>query len=129
VPVVYEIDRELGLIRTRCRGNVTFAEVLGHFRELENDPSLPARLDVLLDLTGMQSIPESDQVSSAAREVEVLRRKVAWGACAIVASSDILFGMSRMFHALVEAQFANSNVFRDLAGAERWLASLRPPAT
>ncbi len=125
VPVSYQIDRELALIRTRCRGDVSFAEVVDHFRELQSDPSLPARLDVLLDLTEMQSIPESDQLQSVAREVAHLKGKLEWGACAIVARSDLLFGMSRIFHAFAEAHFARSNVFRDLEAAERWLASRR----
>ena len=128
MPVTYEIDREFALIRTRCTGDVTFAEVVSHFRELENHASLPARLDVLLDLTEMQSIPDSDQLTSVAREVEILRQKVDWGSCAIVANRDILFGISRMFHAFAEAHFANLNVFRELAEAELWLASTRSPA-
>jgi hypothetical protein len=53
---------------------------------------------------------------------------VEWGSCAIVVSRDILFGMSRVFLAFAEAQFANANVFRDLAEAEGWLASLRSSA-
>lgn len=125
VPVSYQIDRELALIRTSCRGDVGFAEVVGHFRELESDASLPARLDVLLDLTEMQSVPETDQLQSVAREVAHLQEKLACGACAIVAKSDLLFGMSRVFHAFAEVHFARACVFRDLEAAERWLASQR----
>ncbi len=125
MPVSYQIDRELALIRTRCRGDVGFAEVVDHFRELESDASLPARLDVLLDLTEMQSVPETDQLQSVAREVAHLQEKLEWGACAIVAKSDLLFGMSRVFHAFAEVHFARSSVFRDLEAAERWLASQR----
>ena len=128
MPVTYQIDREFALIRTRCTGGVTFAEVVNHFRELEHDATLPGRLDVLLDLTEMQSVPESDQLTSVAREVEILRLKVEWGSCVIVAGSDLLFGMSRVFHALAEPHFSNSNVVRSLEEAERWLASLRPSA-
>jgi hypothetical protein len=128
MPVTYEFDRALALVRTRCTGDVTFAEVLEHFRELGRDASLPARLDVLLDLTGMRSIPESDQLRSVAGEVERLRERVGWGCCAIVASRDVLFGMSRMFQVFAEEHFAESNVFRGCEEAERWLASLRTGA-
>jgi stage II sporulation SpoAA-like protein len=127
VPVTYQFDREFPLIRTRCGGDVTFAEVVSHFRELERDACLPARLDVLLDLTEMRSIPESDQLRSVAGEVEHLQQRVRWGSCAIVASRDVLFGMSRVFQVFAEAHFANSKVFRDLDDAERWLASVRSP--
>jgi hypothetical protein len=126
--VSYQIDRELSLVRTRCAGDVTFAEVMDHFRELERDASLPARLDVLIDLTEMQSIPESDQLKSLASRVEQLQGKLTWGSCAIVADRDVLFGMSRIFQVFVEAHFGDSRVFRKLDEAERWLSSLRAPA-
>ena len=125
MPVTYEIESETGILRTRCRGQVSFEEVIGHFRTLEGDDSLPRPIDVLLDLTETQSLPETDQIRSVAVEVDRLRSHVQWGACAIVASSDALYGMTRMFHAFVERFFAASNVFRDLEDAERWLASVR----
>jgi len=126
--VSYQVDREFSLIRTRCAGDVTFAEVKDHFRELERDASLPARLDVLIDLTEMQSIPESDQLKSLVSKVERLQGKLTWGSCAIVANRDVLFGMSRMFQVFVDAHFVNARVFRKLDEAERWLSSLRSPA-
>jgi hypothetical protein len=128
MPVTYQIDHESGLIRTRCEGDVTFAEVVGHFRELERDADLPARLDVLLDLTEMSSIPESHQLRSVASEVARLRQRLEWGSCAIVASRDVLFGMSRMLQVFVEPNVASAKVFRELDQARRWLASIRAEA-
>jgi hypothetical protein len=126
MPVSHQFDRERSLVRTRCEGDVRFEEVMRHFRELEGDPSLPARLDVLLDLTEMRSLPESGQLRAVAGEIDRLQGRVAWGACAIVAADDALFGMSRMFHVFAEAHFARSSVFRELDDAERWLASQSP---
>jgi len=127
MPVTYDVDRDLSLIRTRCSGDVKLADVVAHFRELERDASLPECLDVLLDLTEVGTNPGSDQLRSAAREVEILSRKIEWGACAIVADRDILFGIARMFHAFAADQFTQANVFREREEAERWLASLRSP--
>ena len=39
MPVSYRIDQDNGMIRTRCVGNVTFEEVVDHFRDLEEDPT------------------------------------------------------------------------------------------
>jgi hypothetical protein len=125
MPVTYDVDRDLSLIRTRCVGAVRLSDVVAHFRELRNDASLHERVDVLLDLTEVQTNPRSDQLRSAAREVESLGRKIGWGACAIVADRDILFGIARMFHAFAQDQFTHANVLRDREEAERWLASLR----
>ena len=125
MPITYELDPESQLVRTRCWGNVTFDEVMGHFRELESDASLPTRLDIFLDLSSMDSLPESEQLQSVAGEFDRMQSRVKWGACAIVASRDALYGMLRVFQVFAEAHFEDSCVFRDREGAERWLESAR----
>ena len=125
VPVTYEISGDPGLIRTRCTGAVSFREVLDHFRALETDPSLPGRLDVLLDLAETTSLPESDQLRSIAGRIEQLLGRVRWGACAIVAKRDALFGMSRMFEVFSGSSFVETKVFREVGEAEAWLTSTR----
>jgi hypothetical protein len=128
MPVTYAFDQESCLIHTRCTGQVTFQEVMAHFRQLESDSARPPRLHVLLDLSQQQTEPTREQLWSVVAEVERLRDKVRWGACAIVASRDVLFGVGRMFQAFTGAYFSDSNVFRDLEQAEHWLASIRPSA-
>jgi hypothetical protein len=76
VPVTYEVDGDSGLIRTKCTGAVTLGDAIDHFRALEADPSLPERLDVLLDLAETTSLPESDQLRAVAERVRKLRGRV-----------------------------------------------------
>jgi hypothetical protein len=121
VPVTYEIDSERRLVRTRCAGAVTFAEVLAHFDELERDPARPEQLDVILDLTGSATLPESDQLRAVAARVGEVRLP-RFERVAIVADRDSMFGMARMFEVFAEAHFGASRVFRQAEEAERWLA-------
>ena len=125
MPVRYRLNSESGSIHTRCVGDVTLEDVMGHFDELRRDPALPRRLDVLLDLGEMQSIPERDQLWSVAGALDGLASELEWGVCAIVASSDALFGMIRVFMVFAEEVFVRTQVFRTLAEAEAWLASQR----
>lgn len=127
MPVTYEIDRERGLIRTRCTGAVSFDEVMEHFRVLEREPGLPRRLDVLLDLSGIATVPDSDQIVHVAKQLEKLLEKVRWRHCAIVATRDLVFGISRVFEVRAENAFTATQVFREMAAAETWLASFREP--
>ncbi len=125
MPVTYQVDLESSLIHTRCTGDVTFAEVLAHFRELEADPGVPAGVDVQLDLSEMRSLPETGQLRAVAGRLERLKPRVKWGAFAIVAGRDALFGMIRVFQVIAEEHFADSAVFRDRDEAQLWLASVR----
>jgi hypothetical protein len=127
MPISYEIDGEHALVHTRCRDGVTLGEVIEHFSALRDDPRTPPRFDVLLDQREMTTVPESGQLRAVAGQAEALGGRERLGACAIVASADVLFGMSRMFEVYAEPFFAATRVFRELAAAEAWLASLRAP--
>jgi hypothetical protein len=126
MPLTYQIDHEIGTIETKGAGNVTLDEVIAHFRALAEDPALPDRLDVLLDLDEMDTLPGREQLEKVATAIS--RAKVEWGACAVVASRDALYGMLRVFAVLARPEFTRTRVFRDLEQAERWLASFRSTA-
>jgi hypothetical protein len=123
MPVTYKIDRANGLIRTRCIGDVTLEEVIDHFRVLGRDPECPSYLNVLLDLSQQTSLPKTDNLRDVAHAVNRIRGHVRFGACAIVACTDAMFGMLRMFEVFVEHYFRQTSVFRTLPEAEVWLAS------
>ena len=129
MPVAYEIDQARGLIRTRCIGNVTLEEVLGHFPTLAQDPGCPARLDVLLDLSEMTAMPEPYQLREISDEIGRVSDRVRFDACAIVAPSDVLYGLLRMFEVFAEKQFRTTCVFREIGEAEAWLLAELSPAT
>lgn len=127
MPVSYEIDTASGSVRTRCFGDVTLAEAVDHFRALGADPATPKRPSVLVDLRETTSLPETDQLRAIAKEVARLDQKLQWGACAIVASRDAVYGISRMFAVYTEQSFSSVRVFRELAEAEAWLDATRTP--
>ena len=123
MPVTYSIDVTGKLIRTTCSGAVTFAEVLDHFQSLGADPACSGRLDVLLDLSETTTLPETHQLQSLGVALGMIRRKAQFGDCAIVARSDVLFGMMRMFAVFAEKHFREIQVFRVVAEADSWLMS------
>ncbi len=70
MPVTYTIDTKEKIIRTRCEGMLTLAEVVEHFRELDRDPECTDRLDVLLDVSEVNSLPNASQIRAASLEVK-----------------------------------------------------------
>jgi hypothetical protein len=123
MPITYQIDAERRLIRTVAAGDVTLEEVLGHLRDVEADPGLPADANGLADLRECTSLLTTEQVVSIEPALRRLGGKMRLGACALVASRDALYGMLRMFEMLSESQFAAIRVFRRLDEAEAWLRS------
>jgi len=125
MPVTYSIDTVGTIIRTTCSGPVKLPDVLEHFRELDNDPACVGQLDVLLDVNEAQILPQTTQLGAVSAAVSLVRQKVDFRFCAIVASRDAMFGMMRMFEVFVGKYFRAMHVFRSAAEAEEWLAAQR----
>jgi len=125
MPVTYRIDRPNQIIHTRCIGAVVLDEVRQHFAELSRDKECPDRLDVLLHLSEMTTLPASDQLRTVTNDIADLRPQIQFGICAIVAPSPALFGMARMFEVFAEAYFSVTRVFRTEAEAVSWLEAQR----
>lgn len=102
---------------------MTLHEVIGHFRTLAQDPDCPDLLDVFLDLSEVESLPETRQISTVVNEVTRIRGQVRFSACAILASRDALIGMMRMFEVMAEECFRATCTFRSASEAEAWLVS------
>ena len=120
MPVTCEIDAARALVRTRCTGRVALQDVLEHFDTLQRDPARPARPDVLLDFTGLETPPTTPQLSA-------VKDRIGWRPgflfrfCAIAADRDVVFGIARMFQSMTASFFEDVAVHRSLPEAEGWL--------
>jgi len=72
-------------------------------------------------LSEADSIPETWQLATVVDELKRVRDRVRFGACAILAGRDALFGMMRMFEVMGEEFFGVTHTFRVPAEAEAWL--------
>jgi hypothetical protein len=129
MPVTYQIDGANRLVHTTCSGPITVADVIDHFRVLEQDPACPNCVDVLLEVQASTTAPKTAELRSVAREIARVSGRVQFGVCAIVASTDVLFGMMRMFEVFAEENFHKTQAFREIGEAEEWLDSQRRGAT
>ena len=125
MPVTYRIDTVEKMITTTCDGEVRLADVLAHFRELGNDPACTGELDVLLNVSDAHVVPQTPQLSAVGGALGMIREKVQFRFCAIVASRDAMFGMMRVFEVFASKYFHGIRVFRGLADAEAWLTAQR----
>ena len=123
MPVEYSIESARGLIRTTCSGSVTVKEVVEHFRTLREDPLFTGQLDVLLNVSDANLLPETSDLGRVVAELRAFEGESPFRACAIVASSAPMFGMMRMFEVFARNNFRAIRVFRDAGAAETWLVS------
>ena len=126
--VTYKIDADKRTVRTKSVGRVTLHEVINHFRTLQQDSDCPDRLDVFSDLSEVDSLPETVQLSAVVSEMKTIMSKVRFGACAILASRDAVFGMMRVFEVMPEECFRVTCTFRVADEAEAWLLSQQSPS-
>lgn len=121
--ITYSYDPDSGILRTRCTGRVTLEDTLEHFDQVASDPNVPAGCKALLDLTQMESLPETRQVRSVADALDRRPKPLRSEPWAIVAGRDAMYGLSRMFQVFLEQAGIESRVFRSEEEAERWLQS------
>jgi hypothetical protein len=121
MPVTYEIDRARNLVRTACVGFVTFQEVMAHFNALESDPRRAGAMDVLLDLRGLTSTPETGQLRRAAKRIEPEQTPLQWGVCALVATDPAAISTGKLFAVFARDRFRATTVVSSLEEADRWI--------
>lgn len=121
----YRIDEASGVMHLSFGPGATFVDVAELLGVVAADPATPAPLDLLVDLRNSPPLPESAQLRKLANDLSRFAPGLRWGACALVASSDSHYGMSRMFSVFAERAFEAIEVFRELAPAETWLARRR----
>jgi hypothetical protein len=128
MPIEYNIDVPSALIVTRCIGHVTVAEVLAHFKELPRVWPPVDRLDVMLDLTKLTSLPTLTELQAVAAEIEVQIGPRRFGRCAVITDRDSLFHSMQMFEILVNRLFDEIRVFRTTVEAVTWLSPKPNPS-
>jgi hypothetical protein len=129
MPIMYDIDSDHALVRTTLTGFVTFAEVMAHFTSLENDPRRSATMNVLIDIRGLTSVPETGQLRRAANRIDPERSPLQYGVLAIVASDPAAVGTGKLFAVFARERFRATTIVPTIEEAERWLQDQdQPPA-
>jgi hypothetical protein len=114
----YSIDPARRLVLTRVRGIVSTSDM----QDLTNRMLADPRFDP--EYRGLADLAEVTEVTIDARamaETAAMPLYQPGTRRALVAPSDIAFGMARMFAVYAERSGQEVRVFRDLAEAERWL--------
>lgn len=124
-PIEFSIDRDAGVRVAAFRGVVTDADLMQAYESLLGDPQYDPTLHDLVDMSGVERLEVSakairELVKRYARVDELgIRTRLA-----IVAPSDVAFGVARMYEMLRGDDVPEEiHVFRAIAEAQAWLGS------
>jgi len=117
VPGEYRIDRSERVVYSRAWGVFTDADLAEIRAALFKDPAFNPDLAILIDLS---DVTELKLTSRALLNLAMTTRFAPTVRRALVASSDVAYGMGRMF-AILTGREERVQVFRDRASALEWL--------
>jgi predicted component of type VI protein secretion system len=123
LPTSYVIDAKRRLVYSRAWGVFSAAEMDEHRRAVATDPAFDPSFAQLGDLR---------EVVRFDIETAILRREATetifapTARRALVASSDVGYGLSRVYGAHAELAQQSIRVFREIEDAERWLGVSHP---
>ena len=121
MPCSYTIDLARSLVLSRGWGILTDDELLAHVRALTVDPRFARNFHQLADL---RDVADVEVTALTIREMARLNPYGKGSRRAVVVTSDVLFGMARMYQILRDEPTDEMEIFRKLDDALRWLGVL-----
>lgn len=114
----HTVDAQRNEVTTTAEGTVTIAEVRAHLNREKSDFALPYR--ELIDARRAIVRLSSSELQEIVGVLRSLARSHRLGRTAVVVSTDVAYGIMRMFQILVE-DVCEVQPFRDLTTATLWL--------
>lgn len=112
---------DLGLMVLRLSGDVTPDEVERAMDEMPAQPWFRAHLKLIVDArqcTTAMTGKDVQRIADYAKNLDSTWGETKW---AILASSDVIYGLSRMYMALTASCQVDTYVFRSPNDADDWL--------
>lgn len=111
------------LLTIELTGTYVPPDILRTFAAALDDPACPPRVAVLIDVTRSESLATrpAEDIRAVARHLGTFAERIG-GRCAVVATSEVHFGLSQMGATHSAAVGVEARVFRDRESARAWLA-------
>lgn len=119
MPIRYEYRSDIGHLDILVSGEVSLQERVDCIRQILTDQSLPNQLSILVDVSGLNSGPNTDEVYTIAKLCDRLLERFSGK----IAAFSTAPGMVTLDHLISIAmhQSHRVQVFTDLHEARRWL--------
>jgi len=125
VPAFYFIDKEHRVVMSSGSGVLTRDDMIGHQNRLLKDPDFDPSFSQLIDFTHVAQVDVTPEDILFLAERHVFSRN---SHRAILAESDLTYGLSRMFEMIRDAKGETGvRVFRDRDEALAWALGSEEP--
>jgi hypothetical protein len=119
----YTINKQDRAVRVTVTGHDTVLLNKARIQAITSDPDWEPGYNVLVDFRSTHtfdlSMPDIEELAALHESLESI---IGDGKLAVVASTDVVYGISRMWETVTESHtLLTTNVFRDLREAEDWL--------
>ena len=117
----YSYDEDT--LRIVAEGNYSAQDLREFLLETMSDPRTRPGIATLMDIRGTEAVRTTEELVSLADFLGSKRDRSIPLRVAVVATGDLLFGLSRMVSVYVERYGVDLQVFREIEPAELWLRS------
>lgn len=121
MPISYTVDDEKKRMYTRATGLVTFEELRAHMNAEEGKPA--GTYKEIFDCSDATTDVTTEQIRSLVAERIAVAQRRTPSPVAIVANTDLFFGIMRMFDSMSDS-IRPIRVFREREAAAYWLESI-----
>lgn len=121
MPIEHHFDQCNRILVVRRWGHITTHDEERACAEREADPQISPGIPVLVDCREVEPPDSTETVRYVADCVMRLASRSACGPVAIVVSTDVEYGMARMYMAYTDNVHPNTQVFRSIESARKWL--------
>jgi len=125
MPIEHKVDPETGVLHVDRWGHINTHDEEHACRERSMDPLFTPGIPVLVDCTRVEPVDSTETVRYVADCVTKNASALKCGPVAIIVSSDVEYGMARMYMAYTELAQPITEVFRDRESALAWLMEKR----
>jgi len=121
---IIKIDKDLRMAQVKAWGRVTGRELKNIFIETVNHQDWTADFNMLCDYNKILNFDVTpDDIYKIIEWQESIDAMIGDGRCAVIASRDLVYGMSRMWQTLSSGRSQKVCVFRQMNDAVFWLGS------
>ena len=126
MPIGYEIDPELGIVKAEFSGEIRYADLERFWKGFLADPAVPDPPLIFADMRDCGVLVQGDDLSQLVRTVsEPLLGGRRW-VFAAVAESEAVYGATKQFM-VYSRECGVTDVFRDEDKAIMWLVEMAGP--